>query len=85
MPVYAYRRGQGVVTCMFSCEALLKAWPAARFSVWLHNQYQKGPAAPPYGHDSNEGKSHSGVHQCNGSDNPALPFPEQDTRLEIRV
>lgn len=57
MPVYAYRRGQGYLTCMFSCEALLKAWPAARFSVWLHNQYLKSSAAPPYGHDSNEGKS----------------------------
>lgn len=43
---------------MFSYEALLKAWPAARFRVWLHNQYfKKSSAATPYGRDSNEGKS----------------------------
>lgn len=43
---------------MFNYKALLKAWPAARFGVWLHNQYfKKSSAATPYGHDSNEGKS----------------------------
>lgn len=48
---------RGIHLHVFSCEALLKAWPAARYRVWLHNRYLKSSAAPLYGRDSNEGKS----------------------------
>lgn len=58
-----------------------KAWPAVRFGVWLHNQYYKSSAAPPYGHVSNEGKfeaeSISAVVLISG---PAVS--KEDTRLE---